>query len=451
MPYRFLLFLLLIAIKCSEVCYSQQTSHSTSTVNLTLVPGLSSIGLDPSNHYSYLTLNILSGYQRGNYWFQLSGISSATIEQANGIQIAGLANIVGVDYYRGLSPQAILKAEKEGDTPFLNGLQFSSLMNYVRGRASGGQMALVANIAKKSTTGAQIGGMLNYSGGLLIGVQLGSVANISKGSTMGVQIAPYNRTFRELSGFQIGLVNRAKTIEGKNSVQEGASTGVQLGLVNNSRVMNGLQIGLINVSGDNQGTQIGLINVYKTPHKKGKPDSTPFGLLNAGNSASLEAFVDETFLMNFSISTGNLKNVGLLPARSLKRIMNQIMYRQSHFSESRYRAYGWNWQKQFYNYSPDITGEFYFISLGFGTSYVDFAEAEHKTNLLSEIGLTVGSRLFYKNKSTYLYATLDANYFYSNDGQTLAPGNISRSFSEEGARRTHELWPGIAVGLKYAL
>ncbi|MEO0331208.1 MAG: hypothetical protein AAF223_05915, partial [Bacteroidota bacterium] len=409
--------------------------HSTSTTNLTLVPGLSSIGLDPSNHYSYVTFNILSGYQRGNYWFQLSGISSATIEQANGIQIAGLANIVGLDYYRGLSPKAILKAEKEGDTPFLNGIQFSSLMNYVRGRASGGQMALGANIAKKSMTGAQLGGLLNYSGGLLLGVQLGSLVNIAKGSTMGAQIAPYNYTFRELSGFQVGLVNRAKTIEGKNSVQEGASTGVLLGLVNFSGVMNGLQIGLINVSGDNQGTNIGLINVYRTPRKKGKPDSTPFGLLNIGSSASVEAFVDETFLINFSISTGNIKNAGLLPARSLKRIMNQIMYRQSHFSESTYRAYGWNWQKQFYNYAPNITGEFYFVSLGFGTSYVDFAEAEHKTNLLSEIGLTVGSRLFYKNKSTYLFATLDANYFYSNDGQTLAPGNLSRSFNEAGDRR----------------
>ncbi|MEM9671202.1 MAG: LA_2272 family surface repeat-containing protein [Cyclobacteriaceae bacterium] len=432
-------------------CISQQLPHSTSTVNLTLVPGLSSVGLDPSNHYSYLTFNIFSGYQRGNYWFQLSGISSATIEQANGIQIAGLANIVGVDYYRGLSPKAIRQAEKEGDTPFLNGIQFSGLMNYVRGQASGGQIAVGANIAKKSTTGAQLGGLLNYSGGLLIGIQLGGLASISRGSTMGFQTALYNRTFKELSGFQVGLANWAGSIEGKNSVQEGASTGVQLGLVNFSGTMNGLQIGLINVSGNNQGTQIGLINVYKTPHKKRKPDSTPFGLLNIGNSASVEAFVDETFLMNFAISTGNIKNGGLLPARSLKRIMNQIIYRQSHFSQSRCRAYGWNWQKQWYNYSPDITGEFYFFSLGFGTSYVDFTEAERKTNLLSEIGLTVGSRLFYKNRSTYLYATVDANYFYSNDGQTLAPDNLSRSFGEEGDRRTHELWPGLVVGLKVAL
>jgi hypothetical protein len=415
---------------------------------VTLVPGLSSVGLDPSNHYSYFTFNILSGFQGGNYYFELSGLSSASVEQANGIQIAGLVNMVGIDYYLGLSPKDVLKAEQNGEVPFLNGIQISGLMNFVRGHTTGAQLSLGINISKTYMTGAQIGGLLNYSSKLMIGTQLGVLANISSGSTMGVQAALYNRTLDELSGFQLGALNLAHDIEGKNSIMETESTGIQLGLVNYSKTMNGFQVGLINISGENQGTQIGLINIYKTPHKKGKLDSTPIGLLNFGNSVSLEAFADETFQMNFGLSTGNIKNAGLLPAGKVIHIMNQLLYRQSHISKKEYQAYGWNWQKQYYNYYPGNTNEMNFFSISLGTSYVDFADAGHKTNLLTEIGFTAGSRLFPKNRSIYLFATIDANYFYSNDGQSLGPDKLSMAFVGDDELIKHELWPGISIGMK---
>jgi hypothetical protein len=93
---------LLLGVAGSHIfCYGQKVT--TSTFNFTLVPGLSSVGLDPANNYSYFTFNIFSGYQRGNYYMGISGLSSSNIEQANGIQIAGLVNMVGVDYYQGLT------------------------------------------------------------------------------------------------------------------------------------------------------------------------------------------------------------------------------------------------------------------------------------------------------------------------------------------------------------
>jgi hypothetical protein len=438
---------LLLGVAGSHIfCYGQKVT--TSTFNFTLVPGLSSVGLDPANNYSYFTFNIFSGYQRGNYYMGISGLSSSNIEQANGIQIAGLVNMVGVDYYQGLTSKEVIKAESSGEEPFLRGIQVSSLMNFVRGHSTGAQISPGMNISKSYTDGAQIGGLLNYSGKLLSGAQLGFVANVAAGSTQGVQLALYNRTRDELSGFQLGAINLAHAIEGKNSIMETESSGIQIGVVNYSKTMNGFQIGLINLSGPNQGTQIGLVNIYKTPHKKGKLDSTPFGLINIGNSSSVEAFTDETFLMNFSISTGNIKNSGLLPAAKVKHIMNQIMYRQSGISNNEYRAYGWNWQKQYYNYSQGIMNEFYFFSNGVGTSYVDFADAGNKTNLLSEIGFTAGSRLFPKNRSVYLFATVDANYFYSNNGQTLGPEKLMLTFRKEDELQKHELWPGLRVGLK---
>lgn len=446
MLYRYVFFLLLGVVGSSFLCYGQKTT--TSTFNLTLVPGLSSVGLDPSNNFSYFTFNILSGYQRGNYWLGISGLSSTNIEQANGLQIAGLVNMVGVDYYQGLSPKEVIKAENSGEIPFFRGIQVSSLMNFVRGHSTGAQITLGMNISKSYMDGAQTGGLLNYSSKLMSGAQLGVLANISNGSTQGVQLALYNRTREELSGFQLGAFNLAHDIEGKNSIIETESTGIQIGLVNYSKTMNGFQVGLINLSGANQGTQIGLINIYKTPRKKGKLDSTPIGLINIGNSASIEVFADETFLMNFSISTGNIKNGGLLPTNKVKHIMNQIMYRQSNISKSAYRAYGWNWQKQYYNYSPDIMNEFYFFSIGAGTSYVDFSDADSKTNLLTEIGFTAGSRFFPKNRSVYLFATIDANYFYSNNGQTLGPDKYTLVLGGDDDQQKHELWPGFSVGLK---
>lgn len=446
MLFRFVFFLLFGVVGSSIFCSGQKST--TTTFNLTLVPGLSTVGLEPSNNYSYFTLNLISGYQRGNYWFELSGISSTTVEQSNGIQIAGLANLTGVDFFKDNTPKEILKAEMANTVPFMNGLQFSGLINYVRGNSTGAQATLGMNVSKAYTTGAQIGGLFNYSGKHLTGVQLSILANTAGESTQGVQMGLYNRTREELSGIQIGAANLAFNIEGKNSIIETEATGLQFGLVNYSKTMNGFQIGLINLSGPNQGTQIGLINIYRTPHKKGKLDSTPFGLLNLGNSISLEVFADETFLTNYALSTGNIKNAGLLPGKYAKYIMNQISYRLSDFSKPDYKAYGWNWQKQFFNFQPDIMNEFYFFSINTGVSYVDFKDAGHRANLLTEVGFSAGSRLFPKNRSVYLFATIDANYFFSNDGQSLGPDGFALSFKDENKRQNHELWPGFNVGIK---
>lgn len=440
-------FCLLLGVVGSQVfCYGQKITNSG--FNLTLVPGLSTVGLDPSNNNSYFTVNILSGYQRGTFWFEISGLSSATIKQANGIQIAGLANLVGVDYYQGYTLKEIIKAENSGDVPVLNGIQISGLINFVRGYSTGGQISLGMNISKNAMTGAQIGALFNYSYRLMSGIQLGIVGNVSNGSTIGIQTALYNRTTKELSGIQFGAINLAYNIEGKNSIMETEATGIQFGLINYSKIMNGFQIGLINLSGSNQGTQIGLINIYRPARKKGKLDGTPIGLLNFGSNVTLETFIDETFQMNFSLSTGNMKNSGLLPTSKIKYIMNQLIYRQSHISKNEYKAYGWNWQKQYYNYSPDIMNEFNFFIVGLGTSYVDFTNVGNKTNLLTEVGCSFGFRIFPKNRSVYLYATLDANYFYSNNGQSLGPKNFMLQFGRADDQKRHELWPGLGIGLK---
>jgi hypothetical protein len=91
---------------------------------------------------------------------------------------------------------------------------------------------------------------------------------------------------------------------------------------------------------------------------------------------------------------------------------------------------------------------FYFMSFGGTFSYVNFINVDNNFNLLSEIGYSIGSRIIPKNRSVYLYATIDMNYFYSNDGQSLGPDKIMIAFNSNDDLIKHELWPGISIGIK---
>ena len=92
-------------------------------------------------------------------------------------------------------------------------------------------------MSKEAMTGAQISGLFNYSKTLLTGTQISILSNLSNGSTIGYQMAFYNRTSYELSGIQLGAINRSGSIEGKNSLTESESTGIQLGIINHSKIM----------------------------------------------------------------------------------------------------------------------------------------------------------------------------------------------------------------------
>lgn len=90
----------------------------------------------------------------------------------------------------------------------LNAIQFAAIGNYVRGNA----------------TGLQIAGLLNN--------------NSPVGSTKGCQIACVNLA-GNLEGLQIGVFNRAEDVY-----------GLQIGAINYTENINGLQLGVINVIHD---------------------------------------------------------------------------------------------------------------------------------------------------------------------------------------------------------
>ena len=97
----------------------------------------------------------------------------------------------------------------------------------------------------------------------------------------------FNYTDGQLSGLQLGLINKARIIKGKHTLPPTKAKGLQFGLVNFSKEMDGTQIGLVNFGGAALGKQFGLINFFsKYPTKERTNKNTPVGLLNFGSKGS---------------------------------------------------------------------------------------------------------------------------------------------------------------------
>ena len=111
----------------------------------------------------------------------------------------------------------------------------------------------------------QVGGIgVVFAVPLPVGLGLGLVNNIEENAD-GVSLAALNRAGLDfvggqigvgnvvgerMTGFQVGLVNRAN-----------ATKGFQIGLLNSAWTVTGLQFGAVNVAGTVDGAQIGLLNV----------------------------------------------------------------------------------------------------------------------------------------------------------------------------------------------
>jgi hypothetical protein len=85
---------------------------------------------------------------------------------------------------------------------------------------------------------------------------LAGLYNVSKESIGGFQLsAIFNYTDAQLSGLQLGMINKARTIKGDKSTPLTRARGLQLGLLNSSKAMEAWQISLINFGGGMRGKQ----------------------------------------------------------------------------------------------------------------------------------------------------------------------------------------------------
>lgn len=113
----------------------------------------------------------------------------------------------------------------------------------------------LANLALGEVIGIEVAGLWNQVNQDLMGIQISGIANRVYGDLTGLQIAGianYNAA-ADTTGLQIAPVN----------VNQGETTGVQIGIYNQVESMSGVQIGLFNSAKNYYGMQLGLCNLIR--------------------------------------------------------------------------------------------------------------------------------------------------------------------------------------------
>lgn len=428
---------------------------------VSLFPGISTNGIHSGSYFNKFSLNIFGGLSAGNQILEVGAITNVNIKNASGIQLAGLANIVGTNAFINLSETEertlIITDDFESNN---KGIQVAGFLNYVRNHSSGIQLAGIFNVVGGDFKGAQIAGIGNSSGnstnGYSTGLQLAGLYNITKEAIGGFQVSSlFNYTDGQLSGAQVGLINKARVIKGKNTLPPTKSRGIQIGLVNFSKEMDGTQIGLVNFGGTALGKQFGLLNFFsKYPTKERTNKNTPVGLLNFGSRGSVKrVFFNELFATNIEYTTGSCYNCSVaqseMPFEGRNQIFNQnaLILGYDPFNDT--WGFGYGFQKILYNKSsmlPSDPGNRKWLkSYGIKLMHLNRSMSFDKSfNLLNRLNFDFGKRW----RSMYLFAGASLNYFVFEPQDDYQIRSIKISTGKI-FNLTSELWPGYSFGVQF--
>ncbi len=165
------------------------------------------------------------------------GLISLTGENYHGFQFGGIG-VVG-NNFTGLQSGAVVTTA--GD---YRGIQLAG-GTAVDGSLSGIQSNYFSGMIGRNLQGLQLGLLGGKIAGDVAGIQLSGIVSLSDSYHRGLQMAGfYNQNLQQLSGLQLGLINRTKNLRG-------------------------LQIGLINLTDNLYGLQLGLLNVNFKPERRG--------------------------------------------------------------------------------------------------------------------------------------------------------------------------------------
>jgi hypothetical protein len=438
---------------------TRKVQEFKSSLQFSLFPGISTNGTQSGSYYNQFSINFFGGLSRGNRIVELGLISNATIRSTTGIQIAGLANIVGANAFLNLTAAEENTVRHEDYESNTKGIQFSGVLNYVRNNTSGIQVAGGMNVVGFDVKGAQLSGIGNSAGGFAQGLQLAGFYNVAKESVAGVQLSSlFNYTDGQLSGTQISLINKARLMSGKKSTPPTAARGLQIGLINFCKATDGIQIGLINFGGDARGKQIGLINFFSPlmPHEKVR-NGTPVGLLNLGSKGSyFRMHYSEAFAFNLESTTGNCLNCSRvidseMPFDDRNQIFNQNALILGYDPFQKTWGFGYGFQKQLYNKATMqgsplnrkrvITYGIKFLHLNKHLSL------DRSFNLVNKLNLDYGKRW----RSLYLYAGVSFNYFLHETGESVKDFKIRSATASAGGLLGYaaDIWPGYEVGFQF--
>ncbi|PAU95501.1 hypothetical protein CK503_00095 [Aliifodinibius salipaludis] len=303
------------------------------TYRITLLPGLSTNGIDAVDYVAKYSFNLLGGYHGALHeGFELGTLINANKYYASGVQIAGIGNysgdntlgvqIAGIGNYSGNSMQGVqVSGIGNWASSDIQGVQLGGVFNLSGGNIEGLQSAGVFNVARNDIQGLQFSGILNLSGDSIEGMQyagafniakndiqgllVSGVGNISGGNIQGLLVSGFaNIARQDMQGIiTSGGINYAKTFQ-----------GISLSSVNISQDFQGIQLGLANIVDEGQGIQAGLINYGN------EFEGIPVGLISyyRDGRQNLDFWTTETGFTNIGIKLGteqvyNMLSVGFNP------------------------------------------------------------------------------------------------------------------------------------------
>lgn len=462
------LFLILV-LSTSLNSYAQfkKQRYQEKKIQLSIFPGISTQGIHEGWYFNKFSFNLFGGISAGSNHFEIAGISNLSLRYTTGIQIAGIANVVGSNAFVNLS----LREEREliideEFRSFFKGFQIAGYMNYVRNDATGLQLAGAFNVSGGTVTGIQWAGISNVAQKNMIGIQFAGLTNTVIKSTAGWQISLlFNNTKGVLNGTQIGLINRNKYMKGKRSPPPNKARSLQLGMINMSKKMDGMQIGLINFGKKAKGTQIGLINFFSNaPAKDSKRSLLPIGLLNFGSKGSFFRLTNnELFLYSIEKSSGNCSNCSYtqyqMPMFDNYQKFNQnvlsFSYNPTDFRSSRpYWSVGYTFERLMYikrTMVPMRNGpknKAHFFSWGVKVQHLNWEKKfDAVLSLQSSIFGSYGKRIKLFGNSMYLYFSVRIND-YLTDTSHKEIDNKWMLINVKGKKATNRIWPGYSFGIQ---
>ncbi|MEO7988429.1 MAG: hypothetical protein ABI663_02750 [Chryseolinea sp.] len=453
-----ILFLFIPIVGCSQV--SKKIREYDRLFQFSLLPGISTNGIYSASFRNRFSLNLFGGISAGNRILEIGLISNVNIKNSTGIQIAGIANIVGTNAFVNLSQseerELIIKEGFKSDS---KGIQVAGLINYVRDNATGIQFAGGFNLIGYDFKGTQFAGIGNVVGEQGQGLQFAGLFNIAHESMGGFQITTLlNYTHGQLAGLQLALINKNGSMDGRKSTPPTRGRSLQLGLLNMSKAMDGVQIGLINFGGKPRGVQIGLINFFKKyGSKENVKMGTPIGLLNIGSRGSVfRLYYNELFTTNAEYTTGNCLNCSYvmgseMPYNDNYKIYNQNALILGYDHSLQTWGFGYGFERILYNkvsMEPIPPNEKRMI--GYGIKFLHLnkeMKIDQDFNLLSKLHVEYGKR--WKGKR-YFFVSASVNYFLLEEEAVIKDYHIKSAVITTGKffDLNSFIWPGYAIGLQ---
>jgi hypothetical protein len=262
------LFCVMLFLFFADLIWARQTGElEYRPVRVTLVPGLSTNGVDATGYSARYSLNIIGGYHGGISGYEV-GVVNANHRYTRGFQLGAVnysggpmsgVNIAGAANYsrrpmRGAQISGVANISEQS----LQGFQLSGAINSGVASVSGLQVAGIGNIARRDLQGLQVAGVFNSAVEDSQGMMIAGFGNFNAGRAQGFMFSGVANVARDMQAFSVaGVVNATRRLQ-----------GFQIsGLANVAYRVQGMQIGLVNVARDFEGIPIGLISYYGNGRK----------------------------------------------------------------------------------------------------------------------------------------------------------------------------------------